>query len=267
MKSFFISFISASVMLSASAFAGPSAKFAAVYTTGLTLGELVSESTASGSVDVASDFDTHSGYTLATIKVPQDKELLVGVSSEVGLVTDTSIKGKNGGAAKAIADARANVVVFAVPTGNDANIIGAKVAKPGLVTLSKRVQTLDATLGGVLESCEDGSADGIIDGKIDIKTECLVSDEEIGLILDTLASHHFNFVLPNMDSGEYDIVAFFTTETDASINIDEATVTAGGTISATANAKAFIGKTMVTVQQVHAAKGGIVNAEVITIVE
>jgi hypothetical protein len=33
----------------------------------------------------------------------------------------------------------------------------------------------------------------------DVATECTVSDEEIGLMLDTLASHHFNFVLPNMD--------------------------------------------------------------------
>ena len=138
-------------------------------------------------------FDWAAGHTLATIKVPQDKELLVGVSSEVGLVTDTSIKGKNGGAAKALAGAGAGVIVFAVPTETAFNL--SKIAAPGPVILSARVQVLDATLGGVIESCKDttGGEDenGLFpgddeyidtpDGIIDVKIECIVTDEEIGL--------------------------------------------------------------------------------------
>ena len=50
---------------------------------------------------------------MARIKVPQQKELLVGLSAEVGLTTDTSIKGQQGGAARALAGARARAAIFA----------------------------------------------------------------------------------------------------------------------------------------------------------
>lgn len=45
--------------------------------------------------------DAKEGHTLATIKVPQDKELLVGVSAEIGLVTFGSGKGRYGGSGQA----------------------------------------------------------------------------------------------------------------------------------------------------------------------
>ena len=239
-------------MVSASALAGPSAKFAATYTTEPALASVAQ---VSGDAD-AYDFDINAGYTLATIKVPQDKELLVGVSSEVGLVTDTSIKGKNGGAAKAIAGAGAGVVVFAVPV--EGPLMDGRIAAPGPVVLSARIQVLSAKLGGVIESCEDLNGDGTID----IKTECIVSDEEIGLMQATMAAHHFNFVLPNMDQGEYNIVAFFVTGAYAEIDIDEVSVAAGGSVTAAAFAMAFVGKTMVTVQQVRATKGGVIHSEI-----
>ena len=92
----------------------------------------------------------NSGYTLATIKVPQGKELLIGVSAEIGLVTDTSVKGKNGGGARAIAGGEAYVTVFAVPRDGGDSV----KAAPGKIMLSKRVQELDATLGGVIQSCQ-----------------------------------------------------------------------------------------------------------------
>jgi hypothetical protein len=259
-------------VFSIGASAGPSAKFAATYGYGPSLGSLavVSDST----VD-AVDFDLSAGFTLATIKVPQDKELLVGVSANVGLVTDTSIKGKNGGAARSVAGAGAGVVVFAVPV--DGSNGTAALAEPGAVVLSARVQVLDATLGGVIESCTDFTGgtdinglnpgdDGYIDtpdGTIDVLTECIVSDEEIGLILGTMAAHHFNFVLPNMDQGEYNLVAFFVTGALAAVDINELSVTEGGSVSASAFGAAFIGKHMVTVQQVRAAKGGIIDAEIV----
>ena len=112
--------------------------------------------------------------------------------------------------------------------------------------------------GGVIESCTD---DG--DGTIDVKTECIVSDEEIGLILGTLAAHHFNFVVPNMDQGEYNLVAFFVTGALAAVDIDEMSVLDGGSVTASAYAAAFIGKTMVTVQQVRAIKGGVIEADIV----
>ena len=251
-----------------SASASPSAKFAAVY--GDSGPYVVSQITVEGTAD-ASDFDENDGYTFARIKVPQGKELLVGVSAEVGLTTDTSIKGKNGGAAKAIAGAKGVVIVVAHRIGDcapgDGDTCGA-VAAPGDVTLNSRVQTLNATLGGVIESCTDGD----LDGTIDISTDCVVTDEEIGLVLETVSANHFNFVLPNLDQGEYNITAYFTTRADAAIDIDECTVGGDvddgclggdGEVSARAFAKAFIGKYMVTVQQVRAVKGSILDIDII----
>ncbi len=256
----------------------PSAKFAATWSTVPALESVVIITDADADTGVI--VDSHTGYTLATIRVPQDKELLVGVSAEIGLVTDTSVKGKLGGAARAIADAEAYVTVFAVPRdGGDS-----QEAAPGTIILSKRVQELSATLGGVIQSCEDttGATDingknpgdeGYIptpDGKIDIALECVVTDEEIGLMLDTTAAHHFNFVLPNMDQGVYDIKAVFTTGARAEVDIcdegEDCMYDPEGTASGSAYAQAIINKTMVTVQQVRAAKGGLNEVDISEIV-
>lgn len=262
------------VSLSAgSALAGPSAKFAATWTNTPALASVAEINDATVDTVVV---DSKSGYTLATIKVPQDKELLVGLSAEIGLVTYGSVKGKNGGSAKAIAEAVAYVNIFAIPTG--ANVAGGSIpAAPGQIILSKRVQEVSATLGGVIQNCtdaitEDTDGDGIADstdGTIDIATECEVTDEEISLLLDTTAAHHFNFVLPNMDQGEYDIVAIFTTGARAEVDICDSELDyckdlydAEGTVSASTRAKAIINKTMLTVQQVRAAKGGVIDADI-----
>jgi hypothetical protein len=193
------------------------------------------------------DCNFNDGYTFATIKVPQSKELLVGVSAEVLLITDTSIKGKDGGSARALAYAGAEVTVGACPVGGG----DCEIAAPGSVILADRFQTLEGTLGGVLTNCTDSNDDGDVD-----LSDCELTDEEIGLVLDTLSSHHFNFVLPNMDQGDYDIVAVFGTEACNEISSD-------GDAEAFAFAVAAIGKSMVTVQQVRATKDGIIDANII----
>jgi hypothetical protein len=193
------------------------------------------------------DCNFNDGYTFATIKVPQSKELLVGVSAEVLLITDTSIKGKDGGSARALAYAGAEATVAACPVGGG----DCEIAAPGSVILADRFQTLEGTLGGVLTNCTDSNDDGDVD-----LSDCELTDEEIGLVLDTLSSHHFNFVLPNMDQGDYDIVAVFGTEACNEISSD-------GDAEAFAFAVAAIGKSMVTVQQVRATKDGIIDANII----
>jgi hypothetical protein len=250
----------------------PSAKFAATWTQELGLESVVVITDAN--VDtVLVDADT--AYTLATIKVPQDKELLVGISAEIGLVTDTSVKGKNGGTATSLADAAGYVTVFAVPRAGGNSIM----AEPGQITLSKRIQALTATLGGVIQSCsvscfqdtQDSDADGntteIICEDIVIAEDCVVTDEQIGLLQDTTAAHHFNFVLPNMNQGVYDIKAVFATGARAKIDIcdegEPCSFDPDGTVSGSAYAKALINKTMLTVQQVRAAKGGLIDADIV----
>ena len=250
----------------------PSAKFAATWSTVPALESAVVITDATTDTVMV---DSNSGYTLATIKVPQDKELLVGVSAEIGLVTDTSVKGKNGGTARAIADAEAFVTVFAVPQDGG----NSEEAAPGQVMLSKRVQELGATLGGVIQSCdvtcveedviENNEVVGttIVCNDIVIATDCIVTDEEISLLQNTTAAHHFNFVLPNLDQGVYDIKAVFTTGARAEVDIcdfgEACMYDAEGTVSASAAAAAIINKTMVTVQQVRAAKGGLNEIEII----
>jgi hypothetical protein len=83
-----------------------------------------------------------------------------------------------------------------------------------------------------------------------------LTDEEISLVIDTLSAHHFNFVIEDMDQGDYNIVALFGTDACNSISSD-------GDAEAAAYAVAAIGKSMVTVQQVRATKNGIIDADII----
>ncbi|MGD9095809.1 MAG: hypothetical protein PVJ58_07850, partial [Chromatiales bacterium] len=101
--------------------------------------------------------------------------------------------------------------------------------------------------------------------------DCVVNDEEIALLLSTTASHHFNFVLPDMDQGVYEIKAMFTTAASAEVVLCDYTNSLGyttqdcdadGTVAATAEAASVINKTMLTVQTVRAAKGGIIDADI-----
>ena len=250
----------------------PSAKFAATWTTepGLeSMIEIIDAKTDTGTGTETDPVmvDSNTGYTLATIKVPQGKELLIGVSAEIGLVTDTSVKGKNGGAARAVADGEAYVTVFAVPHGGEVMPNSVKAA-PGQIMLSKRVQELDATLGGVIQSCQvacgvDEITSAIVCEDITIAEDCLVTDEEIGLLLDTTAAHHFNFLLPNMNQGVYDIKAVFTTGARAEVDICDAGELCEGTVTASAAATAVINKTMLTVQQVRAAKDSLHEVDIL----
>lgn len=264
--------IVASSFISGSVFAGqPSAKFAATWNTdtpNIASLAVITDATVDTNV-----IDSNDGYKLTTIKVPQDKELLVGVSAEIGITTDTSIKGQNGGSAKALADGSAWVIVTATPTDGGDPI----EAAPGPIMLSQRIQELEATLGGVIEECADttGGTDaaglnpgdaGYVDtpdGKITVAIECTVTDEQIGLMQKTLASHHFNFILPDMTAGVYDIKAHFFTRAEANVNIDEVSVANGGTVSGSSYAEAFVGKTMVTVQQVRAVKDSLEDVDII----
>lgn len=239
-----------SLLASTAAIAGPSAKFAATYDDRSDNDEYFNVVSIIGAEGTEQEFacNDNNGYQFATIKVPEQKELLVGLSAEILLVTDTSIKGKQGGYARALAYAGGYMTIMACPVdGGDC-----VTAAPGSVTLADRFQILDGVFGGVLEECTD--LDG--DGSIGVPEECTFSDESIGLILDTLSSQHFNFVLPNMKQGEYDIKAMFST---AACN----EITTEGDASAATFAAAAFGKYMLTVQQVRAAKGGIIEAEII----
>ena len=267
MKRLLISAVLASTMFSVGAMA-QSAKFAATYSDqpSLSVSAFTTCSSADGATVSCHASVSDSGHTLAVVKVPQDKELLVGVSAEVGLMTFSSVKGKNGGSGTSVADAEAAVYIHACPVGGGDCIMAA----PGGIKLSKRVQSLSAKLGGVIKDCTFlAEAEGETT-VIDISEDCTVTDEEIALMLDTTAAHHFNFVLPDMPQGEYEIKAMFSTAVSADVYLcDSQDVTSNYTtldcdvdsdVAGAAEAASVINKSMLTVQTVRATKDGIVNA-------
>jgi hypothetical protein len=261
--------IAATGLLMSGVAAAQSAKFAATYTEtpSLSVNAFATCSTTDGAQASCQDDASASGHTIAMIKVPQDKELLVGVSAEIGLTTFGAIKGKNGGSGTAVADAEAAVSIHACPVGGG----DCKMAYPSGVKLSKRVQELSAKLGGVIKDC---TFTAVLDGEttVDISEQCNLTDEEIALMLSTTASHHFNFVLENLPQGDYEIKAMFSTAASADVYLCDPQAYGGytteacdsdGSVAGTAEAASVINKSMVTVQTVRATKDGIVDAQTI----
>lgn len=144
---------------------------------------------------------------VATLKMPSQKELLIQISAQIAIDTETSVKGKNGGGGSAIAAGSAVVEVAVCHVGSGV----CTIAEPGPIIFAAREQELSATLGGVIESCFDTNSDGTID----VDLECDVTDEEVALLLKTTAAHHYNFVAPNLASGTYTVVATFSADASA----------------------------------------------------
>lgn len=182
----------------------------------------------------------------ASIHVASQKDLIAGASLETGLYTKTQVKSKNGTTDTATAGVQIEVRVLvdldsdgrgSVVDESGVTIDGFDlIAAPGYVVYDKRVQTLSATLGGVIQSCTDQN----LDGTIDITTECVVTDEDIDLILDTMGAQHFNFVVPNLPVGMHrlELQARITSST--------------GAMSGSSSAAALIGKGSFTVEEVRA---------------
>ena len=167
-----------------------------------------------GAIDlsiVATDGSAAADATVleSTIHVPgSKKDLLIGVSIQSGVFTETMVKGKNGGTDLATASGSIGITVL---------LDGNPVA-PGKVTFNHREQELEATFGGVLDSCEDLNGDGVID----VDQECEVTDEMIRLMLDTTSANHFNFIAPNVGPGEHTLEVMADVSAAASPSDDKA---------------------------------------------
>ena len=170
--------------------------------------------------------------TIATLKVPQQKDLLIGVSAQIGLVTFTQAKGKGGTTpvlGEALAEAAVTVTLelreaVAANPGSGALV---QTAAPGPVIFASRLQELK-----------------VADTDMDTTQLTTVT---VSLLLETTAAHHFNFLGVDLDSGDYDVVAVFNLSAFASV------VTADDL----ANAKVILGPRMVTVQEVRAVQGSL----------
>ena len=137
--------------------------------------------------------------TLSNSGTPKD--LVIGLSFETSLFTETVVRSKGGSKSTSTADAAIDMYV----------LVDGQAATPGTVTFDKRHQELWASLGGVL-NCADANGDGIVSFD-----ECDVTDEEIGLILDTKSAHTFNFLANNIGSGSHTIEAYARLSKDGSV--------------------------------------------------
>ena len=262
-----------SAVVSTAVMAQPSAKFAAVWTDGLKVIESQAcDSTIIDFCDQIVNTGADMGTTMAHIKVPKDKELLVGISAQIALMTETVVKGKRGSYSSAMALAEGGVEVMACNWSSGTCYEG----EPGYITLSSRKQELEAVLGGIIEECtfdvelaldygEEGPEDDVAAGSATWTLEdCTVKQEEIGLALTTMAAHHFNFVFPDLPQGDYSVIATFNTDADAAASAScpaESIYCEDGDGDASAISHAVIGKTMMTIEGVRAVKGSLDSME------
>lgn len=182
-----------------------------------------------GAASVAAGLAGTDGYTKVLSTTLKNsgtpKDLVIGLSFETSLFTKTVVRSKGGKKSHAVADAEIEMYV---------TVDGVK-AVPGEVTYDKRTQELWASLGGVLD-CYDANADGVISFD-----ECTLTDEEIGLILDTKAAHAFNFLADNIGSGTHMIEAY------ARLSRNGEVVDGSGDTDASAS----LGKGTLSVWEVH----------------
>lgn len=183
------------VMLSF-ALALPSAYAASSSKSAVKAGE-IAYVTGDGSLALA-DADGYQTIMTQSIKTPEKKDLVVGVSLEVGLYTDTKVWSKK--LLNAYADAWAQVKVKVVMDGQE-------VAMPGEVIFAERQQRLVAEFAGDIRN-----ALSIVDGVLQID-ESLIDPEMLQLVLNTMAAHSFNFIIPDVHSGVHTIEVMAKVET------------------------------------------------------
>ena len=165
------------------------------------------------------------------IKTPNQKDLFISASFEVGLFTQTLVTSKN--MVKDTSSSTATVQVRVLLDGNP--------VEPGAVVFGRRKQTLSATLEGAISGCltivtnVDGSLSIILD------PEC-VTPEEIELILETMDAATFNFVATDVPTGVHTISVQARIDTSSSIQ------------NGSASALGTIGKGTLTVESVRLIK-------------
>jgi hypothetical protein len=177
------------------------------------------------------------------IKTPNGKELAIGASLQCGLITDTTVKSKNGDLDSSAA--RGKIAVRVQITQPDGSVVYAEpdngadldtdIALNGEgVTYCDRYQKLAAKFSGL--NC---TAD-VLTGAV----TCL-DPEELQLVLKTLTAHHFNFIHANAVPGVQKVVVQARAE---------AGMLLGGTQLGAAGAEAFVGAGVLSVETIRLVK-------------
>lgn len=159
------------------------------------------------------------------LKTPNQKDVFVDVSLEVGLLTDTLVRSKNNHSDTSVSSAGVEVRV----------LIDDREALPGVVVFGRRTQTLTAKFQGIIDGCLalDTNTWSIV-----IDPDCVLP-EELQLILETMNANSFNFILADLTPGVHNV------KVQARLNLG-ASAEAGS-----ARARALIGKGSVTVESVR----------------
>jgi hypothetical protein len=184
-----------------------------------------------------------------TLKVPGNKKsLLIGVSLESSLITNTKKKG--------LPEACAGVEVTV-------KIDGVSVA-PGTVRYTTRCQKYDALYTDITTKLTTQCVDADVvnpdnsitpkDGVYQVATECTFTDQDIAKILSTTSANHFNFIAPDVGEGEHTI----TVEASVSASAADSNIGSAGNTKAISslNASSFaaINVGTLSVQVVRSAK-------------
>jgi hypothetical protein len=162
------------------------------------------------------------GTLSVPIKTANKSDLLVGVSLQSTVLTETKTKGRNGDTNLSVAEGRVNVCLT-VDDGAHTDFA------PDCVTFEMRKQTLETKLSGVLDCPGD-----------DFCT--ITDDEEVNLLLETMSANHFNFVVRDLSSGDHTIEATITGSTSTSC----------ATTDESCRAEVAVGPGAITVEQVRA---------------
>ena len=155
---------------------------------------------------------------LATIDMAQQKDLLIGMSAQVGLVTLTEAKKVTDSSSLGEALASAKMTVTLRLRDKDTGLV-VQTAAPGPVIFAARLQEI----------------------KVGADFEDMVY---VSLLLKTTAAHHFNFLGIDLDQGVYDVEAVFNLNAFASVVGAESI----------AKAEVILGPRMLTLQEVRAVK-------------
>lgn len=191
------------------------------------------ESAASPATPEDNDQTPWTDVLVTTIKTSQQKDLLMQVSLESTLYTDTLVRSSGGTKDTSKASAGVEVRVFIDGSGNTG-----RAALPGSVTYNKREQTLSATFGGIFTNCTDLDGDGAVE-----LTECDLTPEELQLVLNTTSANSYSFLLADVGSGTHTVRV-------------QARATTGATAqTGSAQAKAWVGQSVVTVEEIRMVKG------------
>ena len=207
------------------------------------------------------------------IKTPNAKELALGVSLQCGLVTDTTVKSKNGDLDSSAARGRIRVrveitqpdgtIVYGQPNNGADLSTDIALVNDGGLTYCDRYQKLAAKFAGlnctaapaaVVGVCTAGictfgelGASCTVDADCDLsvgEVTCL-DPEELQLILKTLNANHFNFIHANAVPGVHKV----TVQARA-----QAGILLGGTQLGAAGAEAFAGAGALSVETIRLVK-------------